>query len=129
MRLRKQRDIFHERRKGADILVTLMRGFGLIGWLGLFAALLIFDKAQPEKSFIDARFLERLGFSVNLRNSWDFDLFQYIFYLMVMGLVLSLAGLFVHSKRNRRGDDGFGLYLIMLGLISVAGIVTYLWIL
>lgn len=128
MGLHHKRELLHDRRKGPDLWVKLMRISGLLGWLGMFAALVVLGKAQPEESFIDERFLERLGFSVNLRNSWDFDLLQYIFYLMMMGLILSIAGLLVHRRRDRRHDDGYGLYLIILGLISVSGIISYLWI-
>ena len=96
----RQRRMFTERRKGADLLVRLMRLFGLAGWLVLFIALLIFGKARPEESFIDRRFLEHLGFSVQLRQFWNESLMQYVFYLMVFGLGLSIAGLVMHYQRR-----------------------------
>lgn len=123
----KHRRIFTERRKGPDMLVRIMRVFGLAGWLMLFVALLIFGKARPEESFIDKRFLERLGFDVHLRRVWEDDLMQYVFYLMVFGLVLSIAGLLLRFQRNRRQDDGYGLYLILLGVISASGMISFLW--
>lgn len=123
----RQRRLFTERRKGADLVVRLMRLFGLAGWLVMFAALVIFGKARPEESFIDKRFLEHLGFSVQLRRYWNENLMQYVFYLMIFGLALSLAGLIMHYQRRRRQDDGYGLYLIVLGVISAAGIGSYLW--
>jgi len=115
----------HNRRKSADLSVRLVRLFGVCGWLAMFVALVILAKAQPESSLIDEDFLAQFGYSVTLRRAWDMNLVHYIYYLMIMGLCLSLLGLPLHLRRNRREDDGYSLYLILLGIISIAGIVMY----
>lgn len=91
----------------------------------MFVALVILAKAQPESSLIDEEFLAQFGHNVELRRAWDMDLARYIYYLMIMGLSLSALGLPLHLLRNRREDDGYSLYLVLLGIISLAGIITY----
>lgn len=123
--MRKQSLRVHSRRKSADLSVRLVRLFGVCGWLAMFAALVLLAKAQPEYSLIDEGFLAQFGHYVSLRRVWDMDLARYIYYMMIMGLSLSVLGLPLHLRRNRREDDGYGLYLILLGIISLAGIVMY----
>jgi hypothetical membrane protein len=106
-------------------MVLLVRLFGICGWLGMFTALVILAKAKPESSLIDEHFLAQFGYEVSLRRAWDMDLALYIFYLMLMGLGLSLIGFLLHLRRAKREDDGYGLYLIVLGIISLAGIIIY----
>lgn len=115
-----------ERRRGADSLIILIRSFSILGWLVLVAAMAVYDHARPERSFIDERILRGLGLPLHLRRSWDFDLAQYIFYLMVMGLVLGLVGLAATWRRHRRHDDSYRLYLILITLISSTGVWLYL---
>lgn len=91
----------------------------------MFIALVVLAKAKPESSLIDEHFLAQFGYEVTLRRAWDMDLARYIFYLMVMGLCLSVIGLPLHLRRARREDDGYGLYLVLLGIISLAGIIIY----
>jgi len=105
--------------------VLLVRIFGICGWLGLFTAMVVLAKAKPESSLIDEHFLAQFGYEVTLRRAWDMDLARYIFYLMIMGLGLSVIGFPLHMRRSRREDDGYGLYLILLGIISLAGIIMY----
>ena len=123
--VKKKSYLIHNRRKSADLSVRLVRLFGVFGWLAMFAALVILAKAQPESSLIDEGFLAQFGYSVTLRRAWDMDLARYIYYLMIMGLCLSLLGLPLHQRRNRREDDGYSLYLVLLGIISLAGIIMY----
>jgi len=123
--LRKKSFRIHSRRKSADLSVRLMRLFGICGWLMMFAALVVLTKAQPERSLIDENFLAQFGHYVSLRRVWDLDLTRYIYYLMIMGLCLGALGLPLHLRRNRREDDGYGLYLVLLIVISLAGIIMY----
>ncbi|HHH36217.1 MAG TPA: hypothetical protein ENK48_05245 [Gammaproteobacteria bacterium] len=121
----RSRDIFRERRRGADLWLALMRVMGIAGWLLLFAALALFQRARPEDSFIDPEIFRRLGVPLTLRTYWDMDLVRDIAWLMVLGLVLSVVGLLVNSRRHRRRDDHYRVYLVSLGLISLAGLVMY----
>ncbi len=115
----------HDRRKAPDWIVIFGRLFGVFGWFGLFIALVLMAKAKPESSFIDESFLAQFGYEVTLRRAWDMGLARYIYYLMIMGVVLSTIGLFLHSRRSKREADGYGLYLMVLGVISMAGVIFY----
>ncbi len=115
-----------ERRVSADIWIYIIRTLSITGWLGLVAAMAVYDHARPEFSLIDERILGQLGVEVKLRRSWDFDLAQYIFYLMVMGLALGISGFVMSIRRHRRHDDSYRLYLILLILISATGTALYL---
>lgn len=121
----KSRDIFREKRRGVDIWLAMMRVLGVAGWLVLFSALALFERARPEESFIDPELFRRLGIPLVLRQYWDMELVRIIFHLMVVGLILSIAGLWLNSRRHRRRDDHYRVYLLSLGLISLAGIVMY----
>ena len=115
----------HERRKSADLIVRLGRILGVFGWFCMFLALVVLAKAKPESSLIDENFLAQFGYVVSLRRAWDMDLARYINYLMIMGFFLSAIGLPLHMRRSKREDDGYGLYLVVLGIISLAGIILY----
>ncbi len=121
----RSRDIFRERRRGADLWLVLMRVLGVTGWLLLFAALALFQRARPEDSLIDPEIFRRLGVPLELRSYWDMGLVHDIAWLMGLGLVLSILGLLFNSHRHRRRDDHYRVYLISLGLISLAGLVMY----
>lgn len=91
----------------------------------MFIALLMLARAKPENSLIDVNFLAQHGYFVSLRTVWDLDLARKIYYMMILGLCLGVLGLPLHWRRNRREDDGYGLYLIFLVVTSLAGIITY----
>ena len=92
----------------------------------MLGALLVVDKARPETdTFIDKDFFNKIDIPVMLRSSWDQELVQYIFYLMILGCCLGMAGLVINTRRNRRKDDGYKTYLFMLTLLSITGIVLY----
>ncbi|MBI5451572.1 MAG: hypothetical protein HY940_09480 [Gammaproteobacteria bacterium] len=115
-----------ERRHRADSWVMVLRAFGIVGYLGLLAALFLYDQAHPQRSVIDERLLNGLNLTVDLRRTWDFDLAQNIFYLMLLGVFLGGFGLVLSARRNRRADDSYRLYLTLLTMISLAGVLLYL---
>jgi hypothetical protein len=117
-----------ERRKGPDKWVYAIRSFGIVGWCLMVGVLVIIDKARPQSdAFIDREFFNRMDIPIVLRTTWDQDLARYIFYLMILGCFLSVTGLIINIQRSRRKDDGYKAYLFMLALLSVAGIVLYVY--
>jgi len=115
-----------DRRKGPDKWVYAVRYFGITGWCLILGALLILDKARPQSdAFIDKKFFNKIDIPVVLRTTWDQELAHYIFYLMIFGVCLSIAGLVINTRRNRRNDDGYKAYLFILALLSISGIVLY----
>lgn len=92
----------------------------------MLVAYVLLDRAKPERgTFVDTMYFEQLGIPFNTSSQWDVDLVNYIFFLMVFGLCLSITGLLINVARHRRKDDGYRKYLVFLGLISLFGVVYY----
>ena len=113
-----------ERRKGPDLWIKSLRWFAIVGWLFMVSALVIFAKAKPQVE----TFIERY-YSIKLRTIWDMEWMRYIFYLMILGLCISCVGLAINIKRHRRKNDEYRVSMILLGLISLFGIILYLFFL
>ncbi len=110
-----------ERRKGPDFLVRILGWLGVFGWFLMFVALFIVDRAKPEAEFI----LSKAARST-VRNAWDQGLVTYLFYIMILGLFISIVGIIINTRRFHREDDRFRLTMALLGIISIFGIVKYL---
>lgn len=111
-----------ERRSGPDLWVKALSWFGVFGWLLMFAALCVVDKAKPESEAPFARF-----FNVNLRTTWDTSWTIYLFYLMIIGVSISIIGFIINTKRHHREEDRYRITFILLGVISIFGIVKFLF--
>ena len=109
-----------DRRSRPDIWLRLIGFFGVIGWLVMLVAMIIANKARPEIETVTTRF-----HNIMVRTIWDTGLTTYLFYLMVVGLCISVTGLLINLKRLKRKDDQLRISLILVLLISIAGIVTY----
>lgn len=116
-----------DRRYKSDRLLKSLFWIGLLGWLLLILGVVFLDQAQPDTpSFIDPAIYDKLNFPVNLRRLWNQELLGYFFYLMIAGLLISVAGLLVNYLRHRREDDKFRLHLMLMGSMSLAGLAYYL---
>ena len=109
-----------DRRKGPDLWIRSLRYLALAGWILLIVAFVILDRAKPQVE----TFFERV-YNIHLEQHWDMDLARYLLWLMVVGLLLSFAGLVINARRNRRRTDQWRVSLILLGVISLTGIVLY----
>ncbi len=111
-----------DRRSGPDFWVRVLGWFGGISWLLMFAAMFIIDRAKPEAEKI----LTRVS-GAEVSTTWNQTLLGYLFYLVIFGLCISTVGIMINSKRYRRAEDRFRLTLIVLGILSLFGIVIYLF--
>lgn len=110
-----------ERRHGRDLLFSLIRWLSVLGWSLMMASLFLLAYAKPGvETFFDR------WYNVTLRRAWDTDLARAIFYCMLLGLVLSLIGLAINVLRHRRRNDEYRISLILLGLLSLSGLIMYL---
>jgi len=112
---------FVERRKGPDLLLKLINVIVFFSWLLIIAILTITAKAGPES----ATFFDRL-LQVDIRNTWDAGLAQYMFYLMLVLLLLCVLGIAFNAARHRRRSDRYRISLFIMGGASVIGIIVYL---
>ncbi len=110
-----------ERREGPDFWIRLLTWSGLLGGISLVGALFITAVAKPEiETFFD-RF-----YDLRLRRSWDLELMEYIFYLLLFCLFSCIGGLVINHLRKRRKADQTRASLIFMICISIFGLVQYL---
>ncbi len=109
-----------DRRKGPDPWVKALEWLGVFGWLLMFTALFILDRAKPESE----NFLIKAT-KIEASTTWNQELTNALFYLMIFGLCISIIGIAINSRRYRRKDDRFRITLIILGVISIFGIIKY----
>jgi len=115
---------FRNRRKGPDLWLRLLTVFGIVGWIAVIAEMIIADKARPPFETIATRVA-----NMKLRSTWDMELAWYLFCLMCSGLFISLGGIIINSRRMNRKDDHVRINLIVLGVVSIFGIIMYLFFL
>ena len=115
---------FRNRRKGPDLWLRLLTVFGIIGWIVVIAEMIIADKARPPFETIATRVA-----NMKLRSAWDMELAWYLFCLMCSGLLISLGGIIINSRRMNRKDDHVRINLVVLGVVSILGIIMYLFFL
>ncbi|HEX3028042.1 MAG TPA: hypothetical protein VHT34_01765 [Clostridia bacterium] len=109
-----------ERRKGPDLLVKWIRWTVISGWLLIIAALLVIAEAKPEEK----NFFDRL-FENQVRESWDSNLLFGAFILLIILYLLCIIGFIFNLRRSKRKSDRISISIILLGLGSFAGIITY----
>jgi hypothetical protein len=115
-------DTRSDRRIGPDPWIKILRWFGVFGWFVMIVALYIIDKAKPEE---ENMFTKTANISV--RTTWDQELIRYLFFLFIFGFCISAIGLVINSRRHHRKDDRFRYILIILGTISLFGIIKFLF--
>ncbi|EKD26571.1 MAG: hypothetical protein ACD_79C01117G0001 [uncultured bacterium] len=119
---RRNQSKFAERRKNSDILVRSLSWFVGFAWMWLLFFLIILDKAKPERE----TFFEGFFGVKNIRRFWDPDLTEYLFYLLVIGFIVSVISLLINYLRSNRENDSFRLSLIFQAAVSFVGIIIYL---
>lgn len=112
-----------DRRKGPDLWIRLLTWSGLISGVSLVAVLFITAVAKPEVETFFDRF-----YNLRLRRSWDMELMQYIFYLLLLCLFCSVGGLIINSRRKRRKEDHTRASLIVMLIISLFGLAQYFYL-
>ncbi|MFZ5968572.1 MAG: hypothetical protein ACOYVK_15565 [Bacillota bacterium] len=111
---------FVDRRKGPDIWVRIVQWLGFMAWGIMFVILTITDRAKPEAETFFERF-----FKIQVRNSWNQDLLQFAFYLMLLLNFLCIFGLIINSRRCRRKSDKYNLSLVLMMILAFVGIAMY----
>lgn len=110
-----------DRRKRKDPWARVLTILNILAWLLILAILMVTGRAKPEfESFFD-RF-----YHLNIRVWWDMELVRYLLYLVVGGTILSAAGLLLSLVRARRSSDNGRIPLLLMGIVSAAGLVCVL---
>lgn len=114
-------NVRQERRKGPDIWLRMIQWIGLISWGLMLPLLYLIDRAKPEfETLFDKMF------DLQVRSTWNLDVYRWAVFLMVFLLILSGVGLVINKTRNRRREDYYRINLIIIFLLSAAGIMYYI---
>jgi len=105
-----------------DLAGQLLSWLGLGSWLLFFLMLIMGNKARPEmQSPLESRY------GIATRSTWDLDTARVLFYLMILGLLISAVGLSLKKVRTRRRTDSRFYSVLLMGIISILGIIYYLF--
>ena len=97
-----------DRRKGPDALVKWVKYSGIISWILISMVLFITLIAKPDfESYMDE------SFHIRLQNSWDVNMMQYVFVLMVLLFFFCTISIVINLTRYRRKSDRFNKTLIL----------------
>jgi len=106
-----------ERRSRQDFWSVALLCLSLSAW-GLIAGfLVVIERAKPQYETFFDRF-----YQLELRTTWDLDVFNYLYYLIAAGLIISTAGFFLSLVRARRKTDGRGVSFLIMWCISFAAL-------
>ncbi len=109
-----------DRRRGPDIILRTVSFVGAAGWAVMVVAMIVVHKARPPLQTVASKSAQ-----VHVRTTWADDLTQVLLYLMFAGLFLSFSGLLFNIRRLRRKDDQVRINLIIMFVLSAAGVLSY----
>ncbi len=106
-----------DRRGGRDFLARVLAVFNVLAWAVVVLILVVAERAKPQfESFFDRYY------HLDVRTDWDFTFVQYLLWITLAGIVVSSLGLILGVFRARRRTDPSRFGLVVMGLISLAGI-------
>jgi preprotein translocase subunit SecG len=113
-----------DRRKTRDSLFKTIAWWGLLVWFLLIVAVVLLDLMQPGNSSpLGSMISSKLGISNESLSMWNREWLKYFFYLMFFGLGLSVIGVVISFRRRRRFGDQYRTQLLLLGSMSLTGLV------
>lgn len=117
-----EKKIFTGRRKGPDAVVKAVWWTVGISWILIITALLIASEAQPKvETFIDRMV------KIPVRNYVDRNLLQAAFYVLLLNLFVCIVGFVLNMLRHRRKTDKISKSILVLGAITLSGILWYIF--
>lgn len=119
---------FQNRRKKADWIVKMATILSLVSWTVMIAVWAVLEAASPDKErqFISSAIRKHLDVQTYFRNYWDGTLLSVGFLLLVASLVVCLVAFFFNKLRMRRKTDKYRKSIIVIGIITIIGIVAFL---
>ena len=113
--------VFKERRRGPDAVVKAVWWTVGISWILIITAIVFTDQAKPKSM----TFFDRI-FKVSVRNYWDEELLRYAFYILLLNLAACVIGFVLNILRQKRKTDRISKSIIVLGVVTLAGILWYM---
>ena len=115
---------FRNRRKQADWVVNSAAVLSVLAWVFAFVVLLILDIASERQAMRGLQ--DVLGADARQTN-WNIPLLRQIgLIVLVFSFLSSVAAFIFNMMRMRRKTDKYRKSVIVMGLITLAGIVFYI---
>ena len=119
---------FQDRRKKADWIVKMATILTLIAWGVALAVWVVLDAASPEKDVTWFTSIGRKrGVDIVIRDYWDSTLLPIAFSLLLAALAICLLAFFFNKIRMKRKTDKYRLSIIIIGSITVIGIILFIF--
>ena len=118
---------FQDRRKKADWIVKMATILSLIAWCVAIAVWVVLDAASPEREVAWFTSIGRLrGVEIVIRDHWDATLLPVAFGLLLAALAICLLAFFFNKIRMKRKTDKYRKSVIVIGSITVLGIILFI---
>ena len=119
---------FTERRKKADWMVKMATILSFVSWAVVIAVWVVLDAASPEKDmkFISSIIRMHNDVQTHIRTYWNQTLLSVGFVLLVASLAVCMIAFLFNKLRMRRKTDKYRKSLIVIGAITIIGIVAFL---
>ena len=112
---------FKERRKKSDWIIKMTTVLSALSWIVAFIVWIVLDRAVPEKENMFTSM-----FNVTVRDYWESSLLPIAFVLLIVSLCLSIFAFVFNMLRMRRKTDKYRKSVIIIGVITIVGIVFYI---
>lgn len=109
-----------ERRRRADWVTRAASILSAVAWLVSFVTLLLLERARPEQENF---FTHLFGAVVDSR--WNTGLIRTAFLLLALAFVLCAGALIFNALRQRRKSDKYKKSILILGALTLAGLVLF----
>lgn len=108
-----------ERRQHSDVWTHTLRIMSCVTYFLVVVSAIFFFLASPiagSTTSFEIESIDELRMGAN-----------YFFYMMLLGVAISLTGLIINGRRSRRRYDDDQSPVMILGMISFVGILVYLF--
>ena len=119
---------FQERRRKADWITRMATILSLVSWTIAFAVWVVLESASPERemTFISSLITVHFDAETSIRDYWDETLLPLAFGLLVASLIVCISAFIFNAMRMRRKTDKYRKSIIIIGAVTVIGIVLFL---
>ena len=113
---------FVERRQKKDWVTRMVPFFSAVGWIAAFITILFLDRAKPQQANLFTRI-----FNTPINNAWNASLLRIVLITLIAVFVVCVTGLLFNMSRHRRKGDRYNRSVLVLGILSLCGILMFLW--
>jgi len=118
---------FQDRRKKADWIVKMATILSLVAWAVAIAVWAVLDAASPEREVSWFTSIGRMrGVDIAVRDYWDTSLLPVAFGLLLAALAICILAFMFNKLRMRRKTDKYRKSIIIIGSITIIGVVLFL---